>query len=302
MKSHASALIIALLILVLISSSAVIQARAESFEATWTGYIFFDDDTFYKETVVAYEAGSTAVLYVSLTHDNTSYAGKQLNVSAVGVSFNWGDTFNSTQANKTSPVTLKWKETRIFTITFEVPSVKNVSNLFRWDYKIFIEHVNATGAVVDTEIKTREDLKLPYFVVYSSDQARYRRIANTISGISPLKWNSTKAKILWARANNETNVAKSYYTLGEFSKAAAHYENALDLINQAFKAEESTGTRWEDAQIALLEAQAKQLGGWTNFLNGLSNMWTLIGIALVLFALGYIIRGFGALRRATAPP
>jgi tetratricopeptide (TPR) repeat protein len=298
-----SAFIIALLPFGLILSSAVNLARAESFAATWAGYAFLDFDAFYKETVVAYETGSTAVLYVSFTHDNASYTGKQLNVSAVGVSFNWGNTFNSTQANKTSPVRLKWKESRIFTITFKVPSVKNVSNLFRWDYKIFIEHVNATGAVIDTEIKTREDLKLPYFVVYSSDQAKSQSMASTIEELfkTPLVWNSSRAKILWEKARNETSVAENYYTIGEFDKAVTRYEKSLGLISEAFKAEESVGTRWENAQIALLEAQAKQLEGWTNFLNGLSNMWTLIGIALVLFALGYIIRGLGALRRA-APP
>jgi tetratricopeptide (TPR) repeat protein len=280
------------------------QTHAQSFvsKPSWAGYEFLGNDPFYQENVVAYKAGSTAVLYVNVMNNLTTL----MNVSAVGIRFNWGASFNSTQANKTSPSVLNPGESRVFTITFEVPSVNDVSNLFLWDYKVFIEHVNATnGAVVaPPEIKTRKELDLPYFVVYSSDQAKYQQIANAVKDLlkTDLPWNSTKAKILWERAKNETIVAENYYILGEFGKAASHYENALSLINQAFKAEESTGTRWEDVQIALLEAQAKQLEGWTNFLNGLSNMWTLIGVALVLFALGYIIRGFGALRRATPSP
>jgi tetratricopeptide (TPR) repeat protein len=277
------------------------QTHAQVFvsKPSWVGYEFLGKDPFYQENVVAYKAGSTAVLYVNVMNNLTTL----MNVSAVGIRFNWGASFNSTQANKTSPSVLNPGESRVFTITFEVPSVNDVSNLFLWDYKVFIEHVNATnGTVVEPpEIKTRKELDLPYFVVYSSDQAKSQKIARAVEELlkNPLPWNSTKAKILWEKAKNETSVAENYYTLGEFAKAASHYENALSLINQAFKAEESTGTRWEDVQITLLEAQTKQLEGWTNFLNGLSNMWTLIGVALVLFALGYIIRGFGALRKAT---
>jgi len=51
--------------------------------------------------------------------------------------------------------------------------------------------------------------------------------------------------------------------------------------------------------VKVLEAQAKSLEATANYMNGLSNMWVLIGVAAVLFALGYIIRGLGALRKPT---
>ena len=298
MKTKAFAITATLLLSAYVSLSMLNQVQAESFTATWAGYAFRGTDSFYKETVVAYESGSTAVLYVSVTNDY----GAQINVSAVGISLNWGDTFNSTQANKTNPVALKEGESRMFTITFAVLGTANTSNLFRWDYEIYLEHVNATGDMVDIDIETRKDLGLPYFVIYSAEQAKSKQISETIDGITPLEWNSTKAGILWKKAINETSVAEYYYELGEFSHAATHYENALNLIDGAFTAEETKGTRWEEAEIMLLEAQVKWYEGLSNFYNGLTNMWTLIGVALVLFALGYIIRGLAMLRRASVPP
>lgn len=279
------------------------QTQAESFTATWAGYTYRGTDSFYKETVVAYTSGSTAVLYVSVTNDY----GAQINVSKVELRLNWGDTFNSTQANKTNPVALKIGESRIFTITFTVPSTANVSNLFQWDYKIYVEHLNATGDIVETTTKTRQDLDLPYFVIYSTEQALSKQAAKTIEGIktelgTSVEWNSARAGILWKKAMNETSVAEYYYDRGEFSKATTHYEEALDLIEGAFTAEETKGTRKEEAEITLLEAQVKWYEGWANFYNGLSNMWTLIGVALVLFALGYIIRGLAILRKTSSVP
>ena len=298
MKTKAFAITATLLLSAFVSLSILNQVQAESFTATWAGYAFRGTDSFYKETVVAYESDSTAVLYVSVTNDY----GAQINVSAAGISLNWGDTFNSTQTNKTNPVALKDGESRIFTITFTVLGTENMSNLFQWDYEIYLEHVDATGDMVEILIETRRDLGLPYFVVYSAEQAKSKQISETIDGITPLEWNSTKAGILWKKAINETSIAEYYYELGEFSHAATHYENALSLIDGAFTAEETKGTRWEEAEIMLLEAQVKWYEGLSNFYNGLTNMWTLIGVALVLFALGYIIRGLAMLRKTSVPP
>ncbi len=214
----------------------------------------------------------------------------------------WGDTFNSTQANKTSPTVLKKEEYRVFNVTFAVPSTSNVTNFIAWDYTIHVEHVNATGDVVDTKTRTRGNFGLPHFAVYSADQATSKGIAAAIDTIPTMTWESASAGILAKKAMNETNVADYYYMLGQFSDASSHYERALSLIDQAFVTEQNRATRMEEAEITLMEAQVKFYDGLANFYNGLSNMWTLIGVALVLIALGYIIRGLAVLRRASAPP
>jgi hypothetical protein len=294
-----------LILTALLSSVIIVAARGESIEAmtSWTNYAFKGTDAFYGKDVVAYEAGSTAILVVSVKND----FGARINVSAVGISFDWqkpeGGWYNSTQASKENPVALENGETMYFTVNFTVPSV-DVAQMVPHDYTVYVEHVNATGGLVERWSVTRTDLfgsNKQYFVVYSTDQARSRKMDQTIAGIAEPTWNTTKAKLLWQKAMNESAIADYYYELGDFAQAVVHYEKALSLIDEAFATEESKGAASENAVINLKEAKVKEAEAWANFANGLSNMWTLIGVALVLFALGYIIRGLAELRRTSVP-
>lgn len=294
-----------LLLTALISSVIIVSVRGESIEATtsWTNYAFKGTDSFYDKDVVAYEAGSTAILAVSVKND----FGARINVSTVGISFDWqkpeSGWYNSIQASKENPVALEHDETLYFTVNFTVPSI-DVAQTVPHDYTVYVEHVNATGHLVERWEKTRTDLfeSKQYFVVYSIDQAESKQMDQIIGGIQAPTWNTTKAKLLWQRALNESSTADYYYALGDFSQAVVHYGQALSLIDEAFTYEETKGAAFEDAQLNALEVQVKVAEAWANFANGLSNMWTLIGVALVLFAIGYIIRGLPALRRTTVPP
>ena len=295
-----------LLLTALISSVIMVSVRGESIETmtSWTNYAFKGTDPFYDKDIVAYEAGFTAILVVSVKND----FGARINVSAVGIGFDWqkpeGGWYNSTQATQENPVALEHEETVYFTVNFTVPSLDVVQKVPH-DYMVYVEHVNATGNLVERWNATRTDLfgsNKQYFVVYSANQADSKQMDKIIDGIEEPEWNTTKAKLLWHRAMNESSTADYYYGLGDFSQAVVHYGKALSLIDEAFTYEGTKGAASKDAQINALEAQVKAAEAWANFANGLSNMWTLIGIALVLFALGYIIRGLAVLRRTPVPP
>lgn len=294
-----------LLLTALISSVIMVSVRGESIGAmtSWTNYAFKGTDSFYDKVVVAYEAGSTAILVVSVRND----FGARINVSVVGISFDWqepeGGWYNSTEASKENPVALEHNETVYFTVNFTVPGI-DVAQTVPHDYTVYVEYVNATGDLVERWNATRTDFEpaLPYFVVYSADQANSMQMDQIIAGIQAPTWNTTKAKLLWQRAMNESSTAGYYYDLGDFSQAVVHYGKALSLIDEAFTYEEIKGATLEDALTDNLKAQVKLAEAWANFANGLSNMWTLIGVALVLLALGYILRGLAALRRTPVPP
>jgi hypothetical protein len=118
---------------------------------------------------------------------------------------------------------------------------------------------------------------------------------------NPNDFNSTKAKISWIKAENETFVAETSYNRGDFGNAKTHFQNAMLMINEAFAAEQAKGGGFDDAQVDLLRAQAESVRASASYFSGLSNMWTLIGVAAVLFAIGYIVRGLGALRKPQTP-
>jgi len=168
-------------------------------------------------------------------------------------------------------------------------------------YTVYVNHLNATGGPAGTMTKTYTSVRL--FAVYSKDQADAREISKTSSGISKPTggFNSTAADLLWAQATNETAIADTLYKQGDFTGAKTHYIKALSYKNQAFDTEKTSTGGVQDAQLALLNAQATSAEATANYLNGLSSMWVLIGVAAVLFAIGYIIRGFGSLRRTTPP-
>jgi len=299
-----------MLLSALFSLAVTVPAQGESIEAMtrWSGYTYKGPDTFYGEdveSVVAYKTGSTATLIVSVKNDLNS----RINVSVVGISFDWqkpeNGWYNSTQVSKENPVVLEAGETLFFKVNFTTPSIE-IAQTVPHDYTVYVEYVNATGHSERWE-KTRTDLfgkNEQYFVVYTAEQAQSKHDAQVIEDIKKQAptWNTTKAKLLWRRAMNESSVADYYYNLGDFSQAVVHYSKALSLIDEAFTSEQSIGVSLEEAQVDALKAQVKVSEAWANFANGLSNMWTLIGVALVLFALGYIIRGLATLRRTQIPP
>lgn len=303
---------IALLLTTSIALSVAVQVQAESIEkdwTTWVNYAFKGTDAFYGKDVIAYKAGSVATLAVAVRN----HLDRSINVTTVGISFDWqkpaSGWYNSTQASKTNPVRLEIGETRYFIVNFTVPDLTTAYAVVH-DYSVYVEGVDELGnpLVVSDWTTTRTALfgDNQYFVVYSADQAQARKSAQTINVLvtslgSSVTWSSAKAGLLWKKAMNETSIATFYYGQGDFSNAQTHYSAALVLIDLAFEAEETRGVRLEDAQIKAVEAQAKRDDAIANFYNGFSNMWTLFGVALVLFAIGYIIRGFAMLRKPAAP-
>jgi hypothetical protein len=265
----------------------------------WLAYTFNGKDAFYGDTIYAYQANSTAILSVTVYNDYV--LDKQLNISALKVGLNWGANYTSSETSLDTPYTIPWHESRVIPIIFKVPNLTNVSNQAQYSYTIYLEYVNSTTGprqVIDTDMQFGGN----DFVVYSVDQAAAQKSMQMVVVMqsiikSPTYFNSTAAKLKWIDAENETSVAEMLYAQGNFAGAKDHYNTALSLINQAMASEQAKGGGFDDAQVQVLQAQAKSLEATANYLNALSNMWILIGVAAVLFAIGYIIRGFAALRK-----
>jgi len=261
----------------------------------WLGYAYSGSDAFYGASVIAYEEKSTATLSVTV---NNNY-GKPLNISALSVGLDWGKNYTSTMTTLDNPFVIPMGEKRVIPIIFTVPNLTVVSNKAQYSYTIYLEHVNSTTG--PKKVVSDKQFIGTNFVVYSADQVDSQKNMLIITQMqkSPFvkAFNSTRARQLWAKAENETFVAGMLYSQGDFEGAKDGYEAALSLMNQALVAEEAKGGGFDDAQVQVLQAQAKSLEASANYFNGLSNMWVLIGVAAVLFAIGYIIRGLGALRK-----
>jgi len=293
-------LVFALVVLALglVSTITVNLAHANIESTSWLGSFYtWGKDDYYDKSVYGYEENSRAMLLVEVKNHLT----KLMNVSEIIVGFDWDVNYTTTLA---SPVALKAGETRFFNVTLTVPDTTIASNLFLHGYTVYVKHVNATEGLAGTMTQAYTSDSDRLFAVYSEDQADARELSKIISGISAPTggFNSTAANLSWAKAENETEIAGTLYKQGDFADAKTHYGKALNYINQAFDTEQDLTGGVQDAELALIEAQTENFKAQANYLNGLSSMWVLIGVAAVLFAIGYIIRGFAALRKPLPPP
>ena len=289
-----------IIMLVLLFSTSIFMLAINRVQAAytltisrnWIGCTFRGNDPYYGGSVFAYETGSTAVLVVTATADGT-----QINVSKVTVSFDWGSNYS---VSFDPPREIPAYESRVFTVTFSVPGTSEASNLFLHAYTVFIEHVNST---VEPKKVLEEDIFKqtfgPDFAVYSTVQAEAQELNQTISRMPEptyyYYYSSNKAKLLSLMAQNETAAGNLAYTRGDFNNSKKHYQNALNLMSQAFSAAESYASRYDDAMIRQLESTA-------NVFSGLSNALIWVGVAAVLFGIGYIIRNIGNLGNLRKPP
>jgi len=261
---------------------------------TWLGTTYAGRDEYYNADIIAYKTGTTAVLAVTVRNRE----GFAINVTKVYVTFDWDVNYTSTQVNATNPETLENNEVRVLFINFQVPSTTVASNLYVHSYTIVAEYSYPNPANT-SQIRTNYyDYFDDDFAVFSGDQADAVNLNRIIRGLSPPTggWRSAKAQVLWNKASRETNSGREYYRQGDFTGAKLQLSTALDYIDQAWVAEEAYLTAYEELNMQEVEARIRSLDAMSNFLNGLSTMWTYFGIGGILFGIGYIIKWLAHMR------
>ncbi len=296
-----AALLTSTLILALMMGSSGADIKSLS----WLGTTYTGTDAFYGApyTIYAYEAGSNATLVISVEN----LEGKQINVSAVGVRFDWGGSYNSTDVSINSPIVMDRDGLMTFAVSFTAPSTSVASNRFLHGYKIYVEHVNSTtGPKEIVGTMTKSYTADPDFAVYSANQADARELSQVISGIEssvpiePLTFNSTAARLFVYTAKNETSIGNENYRRGNFADAKTHYATALSLYNNAYSMEETRGVELEDLNVNLVQAQINNIQAWASMVSSLSTTSMLLGLAIVLFGIGYVIKQLGTLKKPVA--
>lgn len=289
--------ILAIMALILVAVT-LIPVYADITNHTWLGAMVDDEyDTYYNDYIVGYKEGASAVLAVWVRNNNVSY----VNVTRVYVSFDWGAEYDSTQMSVANPAKVLVGQTRVFYVNFTIPSVAVASNMYLHAYNIYAVYSvkNATGN--NNLPGTWRSGPYDNFAVFSADQATALDLTRIIDDYpAPSYWESTRARILANRAENETDAGWRYYEAGDFTRARQRFATALDYLNQAWDAEETFLTVWEELEIEEMRARIRSLDAMSSFLNGLSTMWVLFGIGWVLLGIGYIIKYLRAKRQEAA--
>jgi hypothetical protein len=301
MKKKLSLMMVILPTLTLISTMFIGTAKADITSYSWQGYTFNGTDPFYGAiyTIYAYETGSTVTLIVRVENDYKE-AGipKPINVSAVGVRFDWNDAYNSTECSLDNPVTLEPGEFDSFAVSFSVPDTTKATNQYLHGYKVYVEHVNSTtGPKELVEAWEESQTQFPDFAVYSEDQADAQDLAQVLGALPLPTFTSARANLLVYRAENETIYGNTLYMRGDFARAENHSSAALSLYNEAYLAEEEYGVKLEDLDITLAESQVKYFESLGAAVAGLPIMFSLFGVSAVLFGIGYIVKQLATLKK-----
>lgn len=287
------------ILLVLALASLTVQVQADSTPGvsySWIGFTFQGTDSYYNptRTIVAYKEGTKAILTVNIYNNYTTTPGKFINVSAVNVSFDWSAVpYSAPGLSASTPLEIPSLETRTVAFNFTIPSVSVATNLYLHSYTIRVEHTSdKPPATYTTETVPlfRSD-----FAVYSTVQADAIELSKVINSIKKPTFISTRANLLWLKSDNVTATAWRYYDRGDFPTAKENFQTALNYRSLAYSAEETYGVAREELDIKVSESLI-------NLNNSAGTLMVLFGSALVLFAIGYIIKGFAALRKPTAPP
>jgi hypothetical protein len=137
------------LLVVPVSMVAMAPASAEAGinSVVWLDTAYKGDDPLLGTNVQAYEAGSTAVLHISI--QNTT--GDNITVKGAKVKLDWaGGEYAATTGNY--PTTLADDESGTATISFKVPEISAASNEVKHSYSVSVDYDKEGGFKVGTQI------------------------------------------------------------------------------------------------------------------------------------------------------
>jgi len=273
------AILFGFLLAALISMSTISLVQADILTPWWVnpeyrGY----ENLLFNEYIVAYVTGTAAKLSVPVEND---YNG-DINITAVQVWLDWGETYNSTECSEADPFEMEEDNVHTFTITFAVPATTVASNLVLHDWEVIIEYEEAGGP--DTERWRNEWAPGPtyYFAIFSAVQAEAFQLYNELDAAfdySPY-FSAAKSRVLWGKARMQNSIGERYYQSGKFTDANTTFHTTRDLVDQAFEAEDERGSKLEDAQMNYYNAATTEAYAWLLFGLGM----ILIGIGAIIYA------------------
>lgn len=265
----------------LIAASTAPIANASINSWTWTGALVRNYyDSFYGTTITGYEERTTATLVVNVY--NNYPGGNPVNISAVKVSFDWGQNYTSTEASIDTPFVLDYNTPHVFTIAFNVPNASVVSNLVTHSYTIYAEHVNSTTG--PKELRNYWSQPGSGFAVFSPDQADAKTALQELSAYPSmtLPFFTAQARELLTESTIAKSMGDTQYAAGNFANAKTNYENALNLIQNAYSNETKRWGSFEDTFQGMMS-------GAQSMLVNQGYAWLLFGIAFLLMGIGAIV-------------
>ncbi len=287
-----STVLLTALLATLIFASTFKPAKASIQSFIWEPgtYVYKGYDSYYGKYIVAYVDGS--MVHVTIPIYNDLYPGygygDNINVTDIFMVFDWG---LNKSCSTTLPVQIDYAETKYFEVSFEADE-GDASSAWAHTYTAYATYNYTYYGSNYTNTWTRSYDYL--FVVWSQDQKDAMDLSRTYeayaSAYPPYYFGTTEGCLSATKAGVEASQGDTYWAIGNFTAAKTHYQNAVDLYDDAFAVEGDKGVEMEDAELnatkktadaAMLEAQAIMNQAYGYILLGLG--FVLVGVGAILY-------------------
>jgi len=256
-------------------------------EPAYSGY-----DAYYDYYITAYLEGT----YWNFSMSYTNYYTSILNVSAIRMYFDWGKNYTY---RFSSPVSMKYGETRTWAIANMTPSVEEAGELWTHSYYVYIHYVNGTGH----ELGALYEYSGSYFAVLSADHLACLNVwmkYSTFFGMdgitlkqSPFFSNITASEVNFTQAMLEFELGVSIFEAGVFSTARTHFERGDAYFTSAMNTWEQRGTAIEDSNQAHVDSETNYNNALADATKREADSAMVNAIGWLLFGLGWVFIGFG---------
>ena len=289
------AILFGFLIATLISMSTISPAQASIQQFSWQPlYVYRGyEGRFYNTYIVGYEHGATVTLRVPVENDNY---GPYMNVTAVSLVFDTD--FNITLDYTATPVKIDFGEKHYFDVSFTA-NVTETSNLWAHTYTIYVKYdFPFTGTWTVYWNSWSPSYR---FVVFSTEQVEAMELEDEYDTIEAYweDFESVEGRLLAHEAEVEGNIGYNYLYRWDFANAKTHFQNGIDLWEDAFAAEEDWLTTYQEAMLnatkneadaALTEADAAARSA--DAAMNQFYVWILVGLGMILTGIGVITYAF----------
>jgi hypothetical protein len=295
-----STVLLTALLATLVLASTLKPAKASIDAFVWEpgSYVYRGYDGYYGTSIVAYVDG--AMVHVTIPVYDDLYPGygysDNINVTDVYIVFDWG---LNQSCDTDLPVRIDYGEAGYFEVSFEADE-DDASSAWAHTYTAYAM-LNYTYFGTDyTEIWTRSyDYR---FVVWSQDQKDALDLSKVYDAYSyyypPGYFSTIEGSMNAVDAIVEASLGDYYWSIGDFATAKVHYENAVDLYEDAFASEEGKGMDMEDAELDALQkgtnATLKEADAAMLEAQGVMNQsygYILLGLGFLLIGVGAILYG-----------
>jgi hypothetical protein len=246
----------------------------------------------YDTQIVVYEHGATVTLGVLVVNPYDPY----VNVTAVSLVFDTG--FNVTLNYTATPVKIDFHEKHYFDVSFTA-NVTETPNAWAHEYTIYVKYdFPSTGTWI-----AEWDYWYPAyrFVVYSADQLEATDLQAEYD-TSRTYWDyfeSVEGRLLAYEAEEEGEIGYGYLSRWDFANAKIHFQNGIDLWEDAFVAEEDWLTTYQEAMLNATkneaDAAAKSADAAAKSADAALNqfyVWILVGLGMILTGIGVVAYTF----------